>query len=255
MPAVVLWGRLSRGFGFRVATSSDGLRLRHGLLEQRSQTVPPGRVQAVRLTQPLLWRLKGWWRVDVNIAGYGASGDDEKARLVSTLLPVGTRDEVVAVLWFVFPDLGVQEQENPGAVVDAAMTGSGSGHGFVTSPRQARWLDWFSWRRNGFRITRTALLVRQGVIERSLILVPHARTQSLGVTQGPLQRRLALASFALHSTPGPISPQVRHLAVPVAARLLEEQADRARQARAAAGPERWMQRARPVPPVPPPLPQ
>ena len=256
----VVWSRLSRGFGFRVATSPDGLRLRHGLLEQRSQTVPPGRVQAVRLTQPLLWRFNGWWRVDVNIAGYGASGDDEKSRLVSTLLPVGTRDEVVAVLWFVFPDLGVEDQENPGAVVNAAMTGDGPGHGFITSPRQARLLDWFSWRRNGFRITRTALLIRQGVIERSLILVPHARTQSLGVTQGPLERRLALASFELHSTPGPINPQVRHLAVPMAARLLEEQADRARQARAVAGPERWMERAdqappsSSLPPSPPPLP-
>lgn len=236
----MLWSRLSRGFGFRVATSPDGLRLRHGLLEQRSQTVPPGRIQAVRLSQPLLWRPVGWWRMQVNIAGYGAGGDENDRAAESTLLPVGTRNEVVAVLWFVFPDLGVAEQESPGAVIDAAMTGSGNGHGFLTSPRVARWLDWFSWRRNGFRATRTALLIRQGFVERSLVLVPHARTQSLGVTQGPLQRWMGLASFALHSTPGQVSPEVRHLAVPVAERLLTEQAGWARRARAAAGPERWM---------------
>ena len=65
----VLWKRFSSGFGFRVATGPDGLRLRHGLLEQRTQTVPPGRVQAVRLRQPLMWRPAGWWLVEVNVAG------------------------------------------------------------------------------------------------------------------------------------------------------------------------------------------
>ena len=34
-------------YGFTVAESSDGLRLRHGLLDKRTQTIPPGRVQAV----------------------------------------------------------------------------------------------------------------------------------------------------------------------------------------------------------------
>lgn len=242
--AGMVWSRLTRGFGFRVATSPDGLRLRHGLLEQSSQTVPPGRIQAVRLSQPLLWRVKGWWRVDVNVAGYTSSGEDQNGGVGHTLLPVGTRDEVVSVLWFVLPDLGVQGQESAGAVVDAAMTGVGQDHSFVVSPRQARWLDPISWRRNGFRITRTVLLVRRGALRRELVLVPHARTQSLGITQGPLERRLGLATFALHSTPGPIDPQVPHLAVPTAARLLAEQAELARRARAEAGPERWMQAAR-----------
>jgi putative membrane protein len=236
----VLWARFSHGFGFRVATSPDGLRLRHGLLEQRTQTVPPGRVQAVRLSQPLLWRRAGWWRVQVNVAGYGTGGDESKGESETVLLPVGTRDEAVAVLAFVAPDLGVGPDEHPRLVVDAGLDGTGAAQGFVTSPRQARWFDWISWQRNGFRVTDQALLVRHGVIERSLVLVPHARTQSLGVTQGPVQRRLGLASFALHSTPGPISPTVAHLSEPVAAHLLATQAERARLARAGAGPEQWM---------------
>jgi putative membrane protein len=103
-------------------------------------------------------------------------------------------------------------------------------------------LDWISWRRNGFRVTEQALLVRHGALERSLVLVPHARTQSLQVSQGPWERRLGLADFALHSTPGPITPVVAHLAVEVAHELLATQADRARIARARSGPERWMQR-------------
>ena len=56
------WRRFTTTFGFRVATSPDGIRLHHGLLTTRSQTVPPGRVQAVRVSQPLMWRGRDWWR-------------------------------------------------------------------------------------------------------------------------------------------------------------------------------------------------
>ncbi|HEY6794336.1 MAG TPA: PH domain-containing protein [Kineosporiaceae bacterium] len=234
--AGTLWNRFSTEFGFRVATSPDGLRLRHGLLQQRTQTVPPGRVQAVRLSQPLLWRPGRWWRVEVNVAGYGR----ERAE-TGVLLPVGTRDEAVAVLAFVLPDLGVRDTEHPGPVVDAGLVGTLGDGGFTAAPPAARFVDPIGWRRHGYRVTRTALLLRRGVLYRQLDVVPHARTQSVGVRQGPLQRRLALASFTLHSTPGPAMPVVAHLAAPVVARLLDEQVLRARQARAGAGPERWME--------------
>jgi putative membrane protein len=237
--AGALWTRFSTGFGFRVATSPDGLRIRHGLLEQRTQTVPPGRVQAVRLSQPLLWRPGGWWRVQANVAGYGRRGG-ERAE-AGLLLPVGTRDEAVAVLAFVLPDLGVTNAEHPGPVVDGGLAGTLADGGFTPSPRRARLVDPVSWRRNGYRVTQTALLLRRGVLHRQLDVVPHARTQSAGVRQGPLQRRLSLASFALHSTPGPVTPVVAHLATGVVARLLDEQVRRARLARASAGPERWME--------------
>nr|MDP9497419.1 PH domain-containing protein [Actinomycetota bacterium] len=62
--------RLLAEYGFTVAESADGLRLRHGLLETRAQTIPPGRVQTVRITEPLLWRRRGWVRVEVDVAGY-----------------------------------------------------------------------------------------------------------------------------------------------------------------------------------------
>ena len=111
LPAVLggggaLWGRFSSEFGFRLAQSPDGIRLRHGLLETRAQTVPPGRVQAVRLSQPLLWRGRDWWRVEVNIAGYATQQDAGKE---TVLLPVGERDQALLALWLVLPDLGVAD--------------------------------------------------------------------------------------------------------------------------------------------------
>ncbi|HET9654242.1 MAG TPA: PH domain-containing protein [Kineosporiaceae bacterium] len=236
----LLWQRFARGFGFTAATSPDGLRLRHGLLEHRTQTVPPGRVQAVRMRQPLLWRRPDWWRVEVNVAGYGRGGD-ERRETESVLLPVGHREEAMAVVAFVLPDLTVAAPDDARTVVSAAMSGSGTGNGFVTCPRPARWLDPLAWRRNGFRVTEEALIIRRGWLHRQVDFVPHARTQSCGVRQGWLQRRLGVASFHLHSTPGPIVPVVPHLSTADAATLLAEQSERARRARAAAGPELWME--------------
>ena len=228
------WQRFAGEFGFRAAVSPDGIRLRHGLLESRSQTVPPGRVQAVRISQGPLWRGKDWWRVQMNVAGYGTA----KSQQVETvLLPVGDRSEALLALWLVLPDLGV---EDPTRLLDAALSGSGEDQGFVTSPRRARWLDPLIWRRTGFALTDRALLLRGGRFLRHLVVVPHERTQSLGINQGPLQRRLGLASFVVHSTPGPVIPVVPHLDALTAGTLLAEQASRARSARAVAVPERWM---------------
>jgi putative membrane protein len=237
----VLWARFNNGFNFRVATSPDGLRLHHGLLQTTAQTVPPGRVQAVRFAQPVLWRRKDWWRLEVNVAGYtGRQEDGQRGASDNLLLPVGTRADALTVLSLVLPDLGVRPDEPVLEVLAAGLTGRGDAGGFTGSPRTARLLDPISWRRHGFRVTDRALLARRGVIVRELDVVPHERTQSLGIEQGPLQRRLGLASFVLHSTPGPVSPRVEHLQADAAAELLAEQSARAREARATAGDERWM---------------
>ena len=229
-----LFSRFARGFNFRLATSEDGIRARGGLTETRAATIPPGRVQALEFSQPLTWRLRDWWRVRVNIAGYGV-GDDAQQRTV--LLPVGTRLDALWVLRLVVDDIGT---DRPLEVLDAGFTGLGTAGGYVHSPRQARWLDPLAWRRNGYAVTGTAVLVRSGRLQRRLVVVPHARTQSVGLTQGPLERRVGVANVGLHSTPGPVTPVVPHLAPEEAARLVAEQAVRARDARARDRSERWM---------------
>lgn len=231
-----LFNRFAGEFGFRAAVSPDGIRLRHGLLETRAQTIPPGRVQAIQLTQGFWWRGKDWWRIKVNVAGYGVEGTEG---VQSVLLPVGTRQEALTAMWLVLPDLGT---DDPAALVDEGLTGDArTDRTFTTSPRRALILDPLTWRRNGFAVTERALLLRGGRLTRRLIVVPHERTQSLGLEQGPWQRRRGVASFTVHSTPGPISPAVHHLDAPDAARLIDEQAERARTARSHQTPERWME--------------
>ena len=241
--AAGVWTSFTRSASWRVAVAGDGVRLRHGLLETRTQTVPPGRVQAVRLTQPLLWRRQGWWKLQVNVAGYGGGGASTGGQDPSLLVPVATRAEAEEVLALVVPAL-LAAPEGTGSLfadVERGLEGAGEDGGWLAAPRRARWLDPVGWRRHGVLVTEHALLVRRGRLTRQLDVVPHERTQSLGLVQGPLQRRLGLATVATHSTPGPVAPTAAHLDAGSAAALLEEQAHRARTARATAGPERWME--------------
>ena len=234
------WHRFTTTFGFRVATSPDGIRLHHGLLTTRSQTVPPGRVQAVRVSQPLLWRGRDWWQVQVNVAGYEGRGNGEEGQAdENVLLTVGSRAEALRMLHLAVPAL-LPDDAGP---VSAGLTGRGPEGGFVPAPRSSRWVDPVGWRRHGVQVLDHALLLRRGALGRQLDVVPHARTQSLALTQGPLQRRLSLVTFVVHSTRGPVTPTVEHLAPDVARRLLDQQAARARTARGAAGDAdhgRWM---------------
>jgi len=226
------WARFSSGFGFTAAISADGIRLQHGLLDTRRQTVPPGRVQAVQLRQPLPWRHFDWWRITINVAGYQ---DEEQAE--TTLLPVGPRRDALYALWLVLPDLG---DPDPAGTVSAALSGVGADNGFTATPRRAWFVDPWQWRRRGVLATGRALLIRQGLFARDLVVVPHEKTQSLSIRQGPLQRLLSLASVEVHSTKGSISPVAHHLDLADAIALVDAQADRAREARGRQSPEQWM---------------
>ena len=233
MVSVVL-ASLNRGVNFRLGISSDGVRIAHGLLETRKQTVPPGRVQAVHFKQSLLWRNRDWWQIVVNVAGYQ---DNQQA--VSTLLPVGTREDALAALWCVLPDLG---DPDPEGTVSRALSGRGADGGFVTAPVSARWVDPLQRRFRGVLATETALFIRRGWLVKELIVVPHERTQSLALTQGPVQRALGLANVAVHSTKGVVNPVAQNLDVADAVTLLTAQARRARARRKVQTPEQWMEK-------------
>ncbi|MCQ1946409.1 PH domain-containing protein [Arthrobacter sp. zg-Y1116] len=230
------WGLFSSGFNFRASVSREGIRIRSGLLDTRTQTVPPGRIQALAVRQPPLWRITGWYSISVNVAGYGVGADSESSAR-TRLLPAGTPEEVLQMLALVVPDPGT---EDPVGVFTAGMNGTGPAAGFTVSPRRARWLSPLSRRRNGYLVTETAILSRHGFLWRSLQVVPHSRTQSLALEQGPVARRLRLADLVLHSTPGPVSPRVVEIDADTARQLLHEQALRARTARRRDLPEQWL---------------
>ena len=164
--------RLLTEYGFTVAEAADGLRLQQGLLDTRSSTIPPGRVQTIRLTQPLLWRPFGWVRVEVDVAGYAPGGDQQVT--TGALLPVAPRELAEKLVARV---LG-----GPLPVADAR------------PPRGARLRAPASYRRLAIGTDERHLVSTYGIATTTVDVVPLAKVQSLRWTQGPLQRRLGLSS-------------------------------------------------------------
>jgi putative membrane protein len=257
------WNSINRGYNFTAAISPDGIRLRYGLLDTQAQTLPPGRIQALRVSQPPLWRIFGWYRIQVNVAGYGAAGSDGGGSSRTTLLPVGTFPDVLTMLSLVLPDPGTTDPvgifragitglAGPAGVAAAAApagptapAGPGTDDGgFVTTPRRARILAPLGWRRNGFTATGTALLIRSGRWWRHLVVVPHQRTQSMALEQGPLARRFRVVDLVLHTTAGPVSPRLVQAGLDEGRALLDAQAARARTARKRQTSEHWLDQVR-----------
>jgi len=166
--------RLLTEYGFTVAESPDGLRLRHGLLDTRSQTIPSGRVQTVRVREPLLWRRQGWVRLEVDVAGY-AGGRGEEQAATSALLPVAPRALAESLLERVL-----------GGPLPAAS---------LAAPRRARLRAPLQHRRLRVGVDATHLVATYGVLTTTTDVVPLAKVQSLRLTAGPWQRRLGLASL------------------------------------------------------------
>lgn len=216
-------------YGFTVAEAPDGLRITKGLLDTRAQTVPPGRVQAVRVSQPLLWRALDLVRIDVNVAGYAADSQTETEK-TSVLLPVGSRAVAYEVLLArVLPGVRAGELD------------------LVPASRRAARLRPIGWRYLAAGATSLVFASRRGWIRRELMLMPHAKPQSMRITQGPLQCRLGLANVGLDSTKGPVVVLALHRDAGEARAILDREVALERAARAAAAPDQWELTARSSP--------
>ncbi|MGO3795915.1 MAG: PH domain-containing protein, partial [Pauljensenia sp.] len=240
--ASYLWGRFSGEFNFTAAVSPDGIRIRRGLTETRSQTIPPRRVHAVSVTQPFLWRRMGWYRVTITQAGYAGESSESGSSSSSSndvLLPVGTRADAELAIWLVVRDLGV---EDPRAFIEAGLHGQDEGEGYIPNPRRSRVLDPVSWRRRAVALTRTCLVVREGRVSHSLTVAPVERLQSIGVEQGPWQRRLDLATLRMHIVPGSVRAAASHVDAAHAQVLLADLLELGRVRRGSEPPEKWMMR-------------
>jgi putative membrane protein len=207
LPSIIGFGsfyvkRFTKSLQYTVAGTPDGLRVGFGLFSTSNETLPPGRIHAIQISQPLLWRPAGWWEIKINRAGHsrnkGAAGQAN-----TTILPVGNLDDVCRVLPLILP--GVID-ENAVALIRENLRSRGSvDDAFTNSPHRAMVFRPLSWRRNGFAIAPGLLLLRKGFIWRHLVIVPQPRLQSVSLAQGPLFRAARLARVQLHTVSGPIN--------------------------------------------------
>ncbi|MDR0488814.1 MAG: PH domain-containing protein [Propionibacteriaceae bacterium] len=199
----VFWKHVITEMGFTGYVHPDGVHLTHGLLTRVNQSIPANRIQAVRLRQRLWWRKPNWWRIDLNVAGYGLQAETR-----TLLVPVADPTMASLAVASIMPEATKPEVWE---VIDAVMHGAISGPGFVKSSPKARLFDPVAWQHQGYTSTPYALIIRNGRFTRRVTIVPHNRIQGINVSAGLLQRRRELASVVLYSTQGPIAPYLPHL--------------------------------------------
>ena len=214
---VTMIGRRVIGmFNFTLAESPRGLRAARGLTSLTSQSIPINRIQGIRIVQPILWRSFDWYRVDINILGYSSGeGEDNSSSATSVLLPVADRDQTRLALSRVLAGVDLDAVE------------------LHPSPPAARWVRWFDFWTLRYGYDDRVMITEHGWLSHVRDVIPHAKTQSVRLQQGPLQRRLGLADVHFDITRGPVTPIVHQVDAETARELALSQLDRARAAREA----------------------
>ncbi|GGM02348.1 hypothetical protein GCM10010038_35510 [Glutamicibacter protophormiae] len=224
IPALLGFGgwfykELNNSWNFSAAATDTGLRVSRGLADTRQQSIPAGRVQSIQVSSPALWRLLGWYRVEVNALGVGSQ--EEAQNLL--VLPVGDFDAVARVMGILLPDLGVERQRE---VLFTAINSGGEDHGFTLSPHRAKPLSPGAWKNQGFLATDTTVISRYGWLGRITAFTAHNRVQGIMLRQGPLERRRQLAGLRIYSAGGTVTGYIQQVDAQIAGKFLEEQSRR-----------------------------
>jgi putative membrane protein len=212
--AGIVWRRLSGQYAFIAVEGPEGVRIRRGLLQTISETVPYGRIQAVRQVEPLLWRPFGWCRLEVDIAGATARNQRGEGTSVvrKALLPVGSQQDA----WHLLARLL--------GAPDPVRT---------PPPRRARLKAPLSFHFLSAGHDATHAVCVTGRINRATTWVPLEKAQSIRRVQGPLQRPLGLATVHVDVAGKRARAEFRDREMGEANQLVEELSQLSRSARLA----------------------
>jgi putative membrane protein len=211
----LVWRRFNQEYRLTVVEVSDGLVLRGGLVALTAETIRPGRVQAVRMVEPIAWRRLGWCRLEVDLAGRQRAEGEGRAqrRSLRAVLPVGSRAVAEELLDHLLPDRP-RELSRP--------------------PHRAVWKSPLRYRMLAWGRTPTCVATTSGRLRRATNWVPLEKAQSLRRVQGPFQRRLRLASVHVDTAGRNVHAVIRDRDVDEANGVLEELVASAEAARRAA---------------------
>ncbi|WP_345184789.1 PH domain-containing protein [Microbacterium panaciterrae] len=234
----VTWGRIARALRYSIAPTPDGVRITFGLFTTVTETIPPGRIFAVEVSQHLLWRPFGWWTVRINrMSGKTAARQQSsQGQQFNIVLPVGARADVERVLALILPDT---PPEAVPLIWEQGVLGPHAGDPYATIPARAGWRRPLSWRRHGIALTDFALFLRRGRIWRQLVVFPLARLQGFSLHQGPLDRAQRVAKARAHSATGPVRGDVSGIDSAILLGMLNTLSVSAARAAAADRAHRW----------------
>lgn len=235
--AGALWARFDNSARFRIYRGDRGaLTLRYGFTGTHTQNVLPERVQAVQVGQSILWKMFGWYRVTMTIAGVGVDRSNQGGLTRNVALPVGNERETMTVLRLLLPELDEQQ-----AQVLMAAARSSQKHQVPGAPQMlqvpstARWLDPLTLHIKGLTSINAdaqgargpassrpnanieehargdLLLIRNGFLVRRLSVLPVRRVLGVRWTQGPFERACGCATLRFDVAKGPVRTSMKHL--------------------------------------------
>ena len=206
--ASVAWRHVNGQWNYRLLQSDRGIKISRGLLDLTSQSVPVHRIQGLKISQPLTWRIFGWYHVEIDVLGYGHETSDD-AGTSAVLLPCGTAKELGIALNACLPEFhrnAVQLQQ--------------------VSPKH-RYFHPIAWRGTRYGIDESFLVIERGVWRLRTYLVPHQRIQSVRVQQGPIDKKLGIARVSADTAPGPVHAMIPHCELGVGVAFATAELDRA----------------------------
>ncbi len=209
--ALAVWRQFNGEFGTAVSAAPEGLRLRSGLIQTTAETIRPGRVQAVRIVEPLVWRVFGWCRLEVDVAGPRQRRENRsEAQRLRALVPVGSRADAERML---------------GELLTAPPRPA------RRAPGNARWKAPLSYHFLGWDGDSRYVVASRGRVCRTTTWVPLEKVQSIRWVQGPVQRRLGLASVRLDVAGRRVTASIADRDAAEAQQILARLPDLARAAR------------------------
>lgn len=184
----MLLARIEGGWGFVSRLTDNGLRMRRGLFSTRTDSIGPGRVQKIALRRPFLWRGPGWTGATVTVAGIGEDGSENGANRV---LPVGTGEELSRTLGSLLAPLGTDDDD---ATIEHLLTAPARE---IEGIRPTARLFWIARRTVVVAELPDAVVLRTGILARTLQVIPRERIQGVRLSQGPLDRRVGAADLLI----------------------------------------------------------
>jgi peptidoglycan/xylan/chitin deacetylase (PgdA/CDA1 family) len=201
--AVVAFG------GFELERDGDRLRVRRGILQRRTASVPLSRVDGVRIVEGLLRERLGLASLRLETAGL--RGEDAAAR---TLFPLVRRRDIPDLLARFVPDLagGIEALEPPPPrsrrryVATPALLGAAAGAALAVA-LPALWpavlgglalgaaLGEARFRAAGVQLEAGRVVLRERRLARTTVLARRHRLQAQHLRVSPLQRRGDVATL------------------------------------------------------------
>jgi putative membrane protein len=183
-----LWRRFSRLSGYKIDIMNDSLRITSGLLTVNHETIPFNRVQALRIEQPMLWKLLRLYRLQINLAG--TSNKTRVNRQNLTIIPACSFYTAVSLIKNIQPEFDLSVP-------------------MISPPKIAfiKGLFWANVHRLG--LTKETAVLSYGIVKKRWDLIYFGKIQSLRIKTGPVNKLLKLNNLYIDSTKGPIQFRIK----------------------------------------------